>query len=181
MESPYDDATPVGSPDHILTNKKRLRICSYIADFLPLQGNDGRKTTLYNQYGQSGRLFVFPAGGFFFMAHVPDGSRFSSRRCKPCEGGVKPLENEEIQELLTGVPGWEYRDGAIVRVFVFMNYHQTMAFVNAVAWLAQMENHHPDMEVGYSRCLIRYRTHAIGGISENDFICAAKINAMLML
>ncbi len=67
----------------------------------------------------------------------------------------------------------------IRRLFTFKGFHQTMAFVNAVAWIAHRENHHPDLEVGYNRCLVRYRTHAIGGLSENDFICAAKVDRLL--
>ena len=67
----------------------------------------------------------------------------------------------------------------IRRIYSFKNYYQTMAFVNALAWVAHGEDHHPDIEVGYSRCHVRYSTHAIGGLSENDFICAAKIDALL--
>jgi len=106
---------------------------------------------------------------------------FTRRKCKACEGGTKPYSEKQINKLLKSLPDWEFRNGSLVRAFEFMNFYQTMAFVNTVAWLANMENHHPDMEVGYSRCVIRYNTHAIGGISENDFICAAKINAILAL
>jgi len=63
--------------------------------------------------------------------------------------------------------------------FKFRNYYQTMAFVNAMAWVAHAEDHHPDIEVGYNRCLIRYSTHSVGGLSNNDFICSAKIDALL--
>ncbi len=105
----------------------------------------------------------------------------AERKCAPCEGGTDPLNPKEINELLQSVPGWQVQDGVLIREFEFLNYHQTMSFVNAVAWLANLENHHPDMEVGYSRCSIRFITHAIGGLSPNDFICAAKINALLAL
>lgn len=67
----------------------------------------------------------------------------------------------------------------IKRRFKFSNYYQTMAFVNAMAWVAHAQDHHPDIEVGYNRCLIRYSTHSVGGLSENDFICSAKIDALL--
>ena len=67
----------------------------------------------------------------------------------------------------------------INRSFKFRNYYQTMAFVNAMAWVAHAEDHHPDIEVGYNRCLIRYSTHSVGGLSNNDFICSAKIDALL--
>jgi 4a-hydroxytetrahydrobiopterin dehydratase len=84
-----------------------------------------------------------------------------------------------VQTWLSGLPGWKLHEGAIRRTFEFKNFHQTMAFVNAVAWIAHRENHHPDLEIGYRTCAVRYATHSIGGISENDFICAAKVNALL--
>jgi len=68
---------------------------------------------------------------------------------------------------------------SINRTFRFRNYYQTLAFVNALAWIVHGEDHHPELEVGYSRCLVRYSTHAVGGLSENDFICAARIDALL--
>ena len=106
---------------------------------------------------------------------------FSERRCMPCEGNVRPFTLAEIKKIMPALSGWEYHDGWLERTFAYANYYQTMAFVNAVAWLAHMENHHPDMEVGYNKVLIRYKTHAINGLSENDFICASKINKMLLL
>ncbi|MFQ5936892.1 MAG: 4a-hydroxytetrahydrobiopterin dehydratase, partial [Acidiferrobacterales bacterium] len=104
----------------------------------------------------------------------------TQKRCKPCEGGTSPLTATEAKELLQQTPGWICNDNAseIHRTFEFKNYYQTMAFVNALAWVAHREDHHPDVEVGYRRCRVRYSTHAIGGLSENDFICAAKINAL---
>lgn len=106
----------------------------------------------------------------------------ASRRCKPCEGGAAPLGGGRARDLLRQLdPAWQMDDSgrAIHRLFSFKNFHQTMAFVNAVAWIAHRENHHPDLEVGYNRCLVRYSTHAIGGLSENDFICAAKVDRLL--
>lgn len=105
----------------------------------------------------------------------------SDKKCKPCEGGVAPLKPEEIGNLLKQVPGWEHANGAIARSYSFKNYYQTMAFVNAVAWIAHREDHHPDISAGYNQCRIEYKTHAIGGLSENDFICAAKIDALFGL
>jgi len=67
----------------------------------------------------------------------------------------------------------------VSRQFTFRNYYETMAFVNAMAWIAHAEDHHPDIEVGYNRCLIHYSTHSVGGLSINDFICCAKIDALL--
>ncbi len=103
------------------------------------------------------------------------------RHCVPCEGDIQPMRNNEVRSALAKVAGWTVEDGKLSRVFEFTDFHQTMAFVNAVAWLANLENHHPDMEVGYSRCKVCYYTHSIGGLSQNDFICAGKINAMLNL
>lgn len=108
-------------------------------------------------------------------------SDLTEKTCKPCEGGVKPLARDEAEKFISQLKGWEMSDeaDAIYQTFRFKNYYQTMAFVNAVAWIAHQEDHHPDMEIGYSRCMVYYSTHAIGGLSENDFICAAKIDALL--
>lgn len=105
----------------------------------------------------------------------------ADKHCKPCEGGVAPLDATAAAALLNDMPEWRLGTDAafIFREFRFKNYYQTIAFVNALAWIAHREDHHPDMEVGYNRCLVRYNTHAIGGLSENDFICAAKIDALL--
>jgi 4a-hydroxytetrahydrobiopterin dehydratase len=105
----------------------------------------------------------------------------AQKKCKPCEGGVAPLTATEIAQLLRQLAGWELKDGVITKTYEFKNYYQTMAFVNAVAWIAHREDHHPDMTVGYSKCKVDYSTHAIGGLSENDFICAAKLDALFTL
>jgi len=107
----------------------------------------------------------------------------STKSCQPCEGAIPPLEPEKVQELLQQVnPHWQLNDtgSEISRSFDFKNYYQTMAFVNAIAWIANQEGHHPDMEVSYNRCLVRFSTHAIKGLSENDFICAAKVDGLLL-
>ncbi|MBN1476849.1 4a-hydroxytetrahydrobiopterin dehydratase [Candidatus Sumerlaeota bacterium] len=105
----------------------------------------------------------------------------TTKHCKPCEGGVAPLNAERAQALLSEIESWELDEGSseIHRVFEFKDFHATMAFVNAVAWIAHTEDHHPDMEVHWGKCRVRFSTHAIGGLSENDFICAAKVNALL--
>ena len=102
------------------------------------------------------------------------------KRCVACEGGVKPLPLREVQDLLKKVSSWEANENhsLISRRFTFKNFYQTMSFVNAVAWIANQENHHPDLEVGYNYCVVKYATHSIKGLSENDFICAAKINKL---
>ena len=109
-------------------------------------------------------------------------TRLTEQKCAPCEGGVEPLSAEAAGNLMTQLDAdWALNDAAseIARTYKFKNYYQTMAFVNALAWIAHREDHHPDLEVGYNRCHVRYSTHAIGGLSQNDFICAAKIDALL--
>lgn len=105
-------------------------------------------------------------------------SELSQKHCVPCEGGVPALNKDEIFNALQQLSGWSMREPGteIFRDFKFKNYYETMAFVNAIAWMAHRENHHPDLEVGYNHCLVRYSTHAIGGVSDNDLICAAKVN-----
>lgn len=105
----------------------------------------------------------------------------ADQQCKPCEGGVDPLTEDRAQELLKQLDGgWSLHDGgkAITREFEFDNFHETMAFVNALAWVAHRQDHHPDLEVGYDRCRVTWSTHAIDGLSENDFICAAKLDRL---
>ena len=102
-------------------------------------------------------------------------------RCKPCEGGVDPLKDEETRHLLAQLEEWQ-RDGeAIAKTYAFKNHYQAVAFANAVAWISHREDHHPDMKVGYNTVTVRYTTHAIGGLSVNDFICAAKVDALFEL
>lgn len=103
----------------------------------------------------------------------------TDKSCKPCEGGTQPLPAPEAQELLTGLQGWVLAGEEIVRTFTFNNFYETVAFTNAVAWIANTEGHHPDLELSYKTCTIHYSTHAIGGLSENDFICAAKIDRLI--
>lgn len=102
----------------------------------------------------------------------------SAETCKPCEGGVPPLDRRQVEQLLPPLPGWEHVGNEIAKTYHFKNYYETMAFINATAWISHSEDHHPDLEVGYRQCRVRYSTHAIGGLSENDFICAAKIEAL---
>jgi 4a-hydroxytetrahydrobiopterin dehydratase len=92
---------------------------------------------------------------------------------------VDPLSVQQRTVLLGQVDGWELVEGELVRTFTFKNYYQTIGFVNALAWIAHREDHHPDLAVAYKTCTVRYSTHSIGGLSENDFICAAKIDALV--
>jgi 4a-hydroxytetrahydrobiopterin dehydratase len=105
----------------------------------------------------------------------------AAKKCRPCEAGATPLPPAEIERLLRQLDGWTYRDGVITKTFRFPNYWQTMAFVNATAWISHREDHHPDLHVGYNSCRIDYCTHAVHGLSENDFICAAKVDALLRI
>lgn len=111
-----------------------------------------------------------------------------NRHCVPCEGDVLPLDAPAITQFLDGLTGWVLDKCAepgranqvdcIIKTYRFGNYYETMAFVNATAWVSHREDHHPHLAVGYKECTVRYTTHAIGGLSENDFICAAKIDAL---
>lgn len=105
----------------------------------------------------------------------------ASAKCKPCEGGVDALKPDEVETLVRQLKGWTVVNGAITKNYTFRNYHETMAFVNAAAWVSHREDHHPDLTVGYNSCHVAYVTHAISGLSENDFICAAKLDALFDL
>ena len=109
-----------------------------------------------------------------------------NKKCVPCHGGVSALSADEAKNMLTrllqdgGAGGWQIiEDGkALKREFKFADFYRAMSFVNAVAHVANAEDHHPDIECGWGYCRIRFQTHAIGGLHENDFICAAKIDAL---
>ncbi|NHA15135.1 4a-hydroxytetrahydrobiopterin dehydratase [Thioalkalivibrio sp. XN279] len=109
-------------------------------------------------------------------------SDLTAKHCVPCEGGLQPMSATEAREFLGRLHAdWTLNEDAteIRRDFLFKGFNRTMGFVNAVAWIANSENHHPDLEVGWGHCLVRFSTHAIKGLSENDFICAAKVDALL--
>ncbi|WP_295625126.1 4a-hydroxytetrahydrobiopterin dehydratase [uncultured Nitrosomonas sp.] len=105
----------------------------------------------------------------------------TSKQCKPCEGGVPPLSDITVADYLKQIDDWRLQGKQISKTYDFKNCYQTMAFVNAVAWVSHREDHHPDMLVGYNKCVVTYTTHAIGGLSENDFICAAKIDKLFSI
>lgn len=106
----------------------------------------------------------------------------STKHCESCEGIANALSAEQVNNLLPQLTEWTVLNDSkqLKRSFSFKDFYQTMAFVNAVAWIANTENHHPDLEVGYNYCHIRYWTHALDGLSHNDFICAAKIDKLLV-
>jgi 4a-hydroxytetrahydrobiopterin dehydratase len=100
----------------------------------------------------------------------------ANRHCQP---SVARLADAEAGRLLAELPGWAIEHGLLAKSFGFGNYHETLAFVNAVAWIAHREDHHPDLAVSYNRCHVAWNTHSVGGLSENDFICAARVEALL--
>jgi 4a-hydroxytetrahydrobiopterin dehydratase len=104
-----------------------------------------------------------------------------TKKCTPCTGETPRVPPDEVTRLLATLPGYkaDLLVGSISKVYEFVNFYETMAFVNALAFIAHAEDHHPDLAVGYNRCSVTYSTHAIGGLSENDFICAAKIDALV--
>ncbi len=104
-----------------------------------------------------------------------------NKHCEPCEGGVCPLDESLSARHLEQVPGWELAEDnkRISRKLKFKTFSATMSFINAMADMAEQQGHHPDFSAGYGYCEVSYSTHAIGGLSENDFICAAKINDLL--
>jgi 4a-hydroxytetrahydrobiopterin dehydratase len=106
-------------------------------------------------------------------------SELASRRCKPCEGGTPPLTRMQAAELLPQISSaWALSESAhaLRREFRFRDFYRTMSFVNALAHVANIEDHHPDLEVGYNYCRVSFTTHAVSGLSENDFVCAAKVD-----
>ena len=105
----------------------------------------------------------------------------ADRHCQPRKGAAHRLHNARVEALLAEIPGWSSaEDGAaITRTFRFDDYHRTMAFVNALAFIAHREDHHPDLGVHYDRVEVRLSTHDVGGLSDNDFICAAKASALV--
>lgn len=108
-------------------------------------------------------------------------SDLHTKHCEACEGIANPLSPAQVNELVSQLAqGWEvFNDHKeIKRSFRFNNFYETMAFVNALAWIANTENHHPDLQVGYNYCHVSFMTHALKGLSQNDFICAAKTDRL---
>ncbi|MGH8455974.1 MAG: 4a-hydroxytetrahydrobiopterin dehydratase [Stenotrophobium sp.] len=109
-------------------------------------------------------------------------TELAQRRCVPCEGGVKAHDLASATKMRESLrPEWKLtRDAkSLEAAFEFKNYYHTQAFVNAVAYIAHREDHHPDISFGYKTCKVSWWTHAINGLSDNDFICAAKVDALL--
>ena len=99
-----------------------------------------------------------------------------------CIEGAPALDNAAVNQLMPQVPGWTIQDGQLHRNFSFRDYHETIKFVNSLAEMVHQENHHPALSVTYQHCAVNYQTHSAGGaVSQNDFICAAKANAIYAL
>jgi len=101
-----------------------------------------------------------------------------NQSCRALEGS-QPMSEAVVHDHLAQVSGWQLSQGAIEKSFGFKNYYETIAFVNALAWICNVEDHHPELAVSYNRCVVRFNTHAVGGVSINDFICAAKADALI--
>lgn len=104
----------------------------------------------------------------------------SQQSCQACSSSTTALTQDEIDRLCGQLDGWHYAEHSISKTYHFKDYYQTIAFVNTIAWLSHRENHHPELAVSYDQCRISYTTHAIHGLSQNDFICAAKVDAFLI-
>jgi 4a-hydroxytetrahydrobiopterin dehydratase len=104
--------------------------------------------------------------------------RLVQDRCQPCAAGTPPQTAAEIAAHLDQLQGWRVVDGKLAKDFKFADHYAALAFVNAVAWVSHRQDHHPDLTVGYNTCRVEYVTHSVGGLSRNDFICAAKIDVL---
>ncbi len=114
--------------------------------------------------------------------YPPGMQELLARRCRELPPGTPALAAAELNRALTTLVGWALEpDGKkIAKTFEFKNFHETIEFVNALAWVVHREDHHPDLEVSYKRCRAVFWTHTVGGVSENDLICAAKIDALVV-
>lgn len=104
--------------------------------------------------------------------------RLEEQKCVPCEGGIEPLSEDEIMQLGQQIPGWKLTTERIEREFKLHDFAQAMAFANKIADIAEQENHHPDLHISYGKLRVELTTHAIAGLSINDFVLAAKINKL---
>ncbi len=104
-------------------------------------------------------------------------SNLLHQHCQAQQGG--PMNEAVIHDHLAQLSGWHLTNGAIEKTFAFKNYYETISFVNAMAWVCNTEDHHPALAVSYDRCVVRFSTHSAGGITVNDFICAAKTDALI--
>lgn len=107
-------------------------------------------------------------------------AELAALHCEPRKGKEHALAEPRIRELLALLPDWQLADDgkSIAKTFRFKNFYETLGFINAIGWMANRQDHHPDLEAGYNRCVLHWSTHDVGGLSMNDFICAAKVEAI---
>lgn len=105
-------------------------------------------------------------------------SNLLHQRCQALEGGA-PMGDAAIRDHLAQLSGWHLNNGSIEKTFSFQNFYETISFVNALAWICHTEGHHPELAVSYGRCVVRFSSPSLGGVSINDFICAAKADALI--
>ncbi len=102
----------------------------------------------------------------------------ANKKCVPCEGGTKPMAKEEAEEYIAQLKGWNLAGNNIEKEFVFKDFKEAMKFVNKVAEIAESEGHHPGINISWNKVMLELTTHSIRGLSENDFIMAAKIDRL---
>ena len=107
-------------------------------------------------------------------------NNLTDKKCKACEGGVEPMSDKDIDIMLDSLDSWEYKNGKLTKILILKNHYQAIYFVNAIAWISHQENNHPYITVGFKDVKVEYWTHAIDGITENDFICEAKVDQLLI-
>lgn len=107
-------------------------------------------------------------------------STLLDHHCQPCSADTAALSQGEVGQLLQQLDGWQQHGQTISKSYPFKNYYQAIAFVNAIAWLSHREDHHPVLTVSYNSCTVTYSTHAVGGLSLNDFICATRVDAIFI-
>jgi 4a-hydroxytetrahydrobiopterin dehydratase len=105
--------------------------------------------------------------------------RLQALAAERCRNGAPRLPHAESADLATALPGWSIVEDTLRKSFSFSNFDATMAFVNAVADVARSQNHHPDLAVSYARCGVAFSTHDAGGLTRNDFICAARTESLV--
>lgn len=115
------------------------------------------------------------------VAIVHDMNDLHQKHCQSCENATAPMTQPVIEAHMSHLHEWDVTEehDAIYKTFTFKNFYETMAFANAVAWIANTENHHPDIELTYNTCSVIWYTHSVSGLSENDFICASKVDQLL--
>ena len=111
---------------------------------------------------------------------MSESTPLENRRCIVCNDTTPGLNASEVEQMLTQLSGWQRSgDKQISKTYKFKDHYETMAFVNALVWISHREDHHPDLAIGYNSCQVTYWTHTVNGLSINDFICAAKVDALI--